>query len=446
MTSCLLTFATVNSYSSSVGASETSAAHPVAQGARSIKQLTTRWPTTFTAAPVATVTLTTTLSRTDAPFHTIYDNNGNLLTKVVSMNTTQYSWDYENRLTEVTLPNGTVVSYKYDALGRRIKRTTSNGADERYVYDGQNVVEDLNSTSSVVTSYLNGPGLDNHVRQTNSTSGVSYFLTDRLGSTLGMTDSNANLVEQLTYDSFGNHIASSRTRYSYTGRERDEETGLMYCRARFYEAQLGRFINEDPIGLDGGINPYAYVGNSPLRFTDPTGTQIRSDRNWNDGEKNPTGETLHNNFRQAAGMACALDGFNPWVSADVAAGFQFFNFIGGNTGGGIMINIFTLEICVYVRVGASPGWATGLYAGAGSQFGIALGPAEGATAGGPGGEVFIDAAEGAGVSGKGAGISSNSFFAGTSAGPTVGVGVAGGFRVTFTKILYCINSPNCPCK
>jgi RHS repeat-associated protein len=271
MTSPPLTFETVNSSSSSVGASETSAAHPVAQGARSIKQMTTRWPTAFVAAPATTVTLTFTLSRTDAPFHTIYDNNGNLLTKVVGTDMTQYAWDFENRLTQVTLPNGTVVNYKYDALGRRIQRTTSGGAYERYVYDGQNVIEDLDSSSSVVTSYLNGPGIDNHLRQTNNSTGVSYFLTDHLGSTSALTDGSGNLLEQISYGSFGNHVGSSRTRYTYTGRERDPDTGLMYNRARFYDPQIGRFISEDPIGLHGGINPYAYVVNYPIGLIDPYG-------------------------------------------------------------------------------------------------------------------------------------------------------------------------------
>jgi RHS repeat-associated protein len=203
-----------------------------------------------------------------------YDNNGNLLTKVVGTDTTQYTWDFENRLTQVTLPDGTCVSYAYDALGRRIQRTTSAGADERYVYDGQNVIQDLDSSSSVVTSYLNGPGVDNHLRQTNSTTGVSYFLTDHLGSTSALTDGSGNVVEQISYDSFGNHLASSQTRYTYTGRERDPDTGLMYHRARFYDPQLGRFINEDPIGLNGGVNTYAYVLNSPTRFVDPSGLDI----------------------------------------------------------------------------------------------------------------------------------------------------------------------------
>jgi RHS repeat-associated protein len=202
-----------------------------------------------------------------------YDNNGNLLTKVAGTDTTQYAWDFENRLTQVTLPSGTVLNYKYDALGRRVQRTTTSGADERYVYDGQNVVQDLDSNSSVVTSYLNGPGFDNHLRQTNATTGVSYFLTDHLGSTIGLTDSNANVVEQISHDSFGNHLPGSRTRYTHTGRERDPDTGLMYYRARFYDPQLGRFVSEDPTGFSGGSNWFSYALNNPLRFVDPLGLQ-----------------------------------------------------------------------------------------------------------------------------------------------------------------------------
>ena len=120
---------------------------------------------------------------------------------------------------------------------------------------------------------LNGPGVDDHLRQTNTTTGVSYFLTDHLGTTSALTDSTGTVVETLNYDSFGNNAGSTRTRYTYTGRERDPDTGLVYYRARFYDPQLGRFISEDPIGLDGGINYYAYVENSPLNYVDPWGLQ-----------------------------------------------------------------------------------------------------------------------------------------------------------------------------
>ena len=77
--------------------------------------------------------------------------------------------------------------------------------------------------------------------------------------------------EDLSYDSFGIGQGSLTTRYDYTGRERDSLSGLMYYRSRWYDPNVGRFISEDPIGLRGGDNLYAYVKNSPLGFTDPLG-------------------------------------------------------------------------------------------------------------------------------------------------------------------------------
>ena len=199
-----------------------------------------------------------------------YDTNGNLLTKTENSGVWQYSWDYENRLTKVVRPDGVSVSYKYDALGRRVQRTPSNGVSTNYIYDGQEVVKDLNSDGSTV-EYLNGPGIDNKVRQESSTAGVHYYQVDHLGSTRALTDASGNVVERASYDSFGNGTGSARTRYGYTGRERDELTGLYYYRARWYDPQIGRFISEDPIGFGGGINFYAYVSNNPVSFSDPFG-------------------------------------------------------------------------------------------------------------------------------------------------------------------------------
>ena len=77
--------------------------------------------------------------------------------------------------------------------------------------------------------------------------------------------------ESQQYDSFGQGAGSTRTRYGYTGRERDAETNLYFYRARWYDPQAGRFISEDPIGLDGGINLFAYVENNPINLVDPSG-------------------------------------------------------------------------------------------------------------------------------------------------------------------------------
>jgi len=200
-----------------------------------------------------------------------YDNNGDLVSRTDSSGTTTFTFNEENQLTQVTLPNGLAVNYKYDGLGRRIQRTTSTGANERYVYDGSDVLIDLNPDWSVATTYFNGRGVDDHLRQTRAGSGASYFLTDHLGSTAALADSSANVLEISNYDSFGNSTGSALTRYTYTGRERDPDTGMLYYRARWYDAGIGRLISEDPIGFAGGINQYRYVRNNPIRFSDPLG-------------------------------------------------------------------------------------------------------------------------------------------------------------------------------
>ena len=201
----------------------------------------------------------------------IYNNNGNMISKSDASGTTQFVWDFENRLTQVVTPSSGSVSYKYDALGRRIQRAPSSGVSTNFIYDGQEVVKDINSDGSTV-EYLNGPGNDNKIRQQGgSHSSTYYFSQDHLGSTTALTGTNGKLIEQISYDAFGNSDGSTRTRYDYTGRERDPDTGLLYYRARFYDPQLGRFISEDPIGLAGGINTFAYVGNNPQNGRDPSG-------------------------------------------------------------------------------------------------------------------------------------------------------------------------------
>src|SRR6266576_3304029 len=201
----------------------------------------------------------------------IYNNNGNMASKTEGTGTTQYAWDFENRLTQVVTPSSGSVAYKYDGLGRRVQRTPSSGVSTNFFYDGQDVVKDINSDGTTV-EYLNGPGIDNKIRQKgSSTSTTYYFSQDHFGSTTALTGTTGKLVERITYDAYGNSVGSTSTRYGYTGRERDQLSGQLYYRARFYDPQLGRFISEDPIGLVGGLNLYSYVENDPMLLSDPSG-------------------------------------------------------------------------------------------------------------------------------------------------------------------------------
>ena len=201
-----------------------------------------------------------------------YDANGNLTSKTDASGTWTYTWDYENRLNNASKSSGVTVVCSYDALGRRIQRTSTTYGTTKFVYEDADVVRDLDGSGSTVADYLNGPGIDNKFRQT--AGGVaSYLVTDHLGSTRALADASGSVVSSLGYDSYGNVTSgSASTRHTYTGREIDSDTGLMYYRARWYDPQQGRFVSEDPIGFDGGgINLYSYVNNDPVNLLDPMG-------------------------------------------------------------------------------------------------------------------------------------------------------------------------------
>jgi RHS repeat-associated protein len=97
-------------------------------------------------------------------------------------------------------------------------------------------------------------------------------LSDALGSTEVLTDNSGSTLAQYTFEPFGKTTisGSSASSYQFTGRENDG-TGVYYYRARYYNPTLQRFVSEDPAGLAGGNNFYAYVGDGPSVFTDPTG-------------------------------------------------------------------------------------------------------------------------------------------------------------------------------
>src|SRR5882762_5524170 len=109
-----------------------------------------------------------------------YDNNGNTQTKVVGSNTTSYSWDFENRLSSVTLPGtGGTVSFKYDPFGRRIYKSSSTGTSV-FVYDGDNLVEETNAAGAVVARYTQTNNIDEPVAMLRSGT-TSYYQADGIG-------------------------------------------------------------------------------------------------------------------------------------------------------------------------------------------------------------------------------------------------------------------------
>jgi len=100
-----------------------------------------------------------------------------------------------------------------------------------------------------------------------------YYHFDGLGSVIALSKVNGALVERYSYDVFGepNRISDVNNPYMFTGREYDEETGNYYCRARYYNPHIGRFLQADPIGYRAGLNLYTYCRNNPIMFVDPMG-------------------------------------------------------------------------------------------------------------------------------------------------------------------------------
>jgi len=110
------------------------------------------------------------------------------------------------------------------------------------------------------------------------------YLKDHLGSVIAITDENADIVEQYGYDAWGRVSvydgdgmplteSAIGNRYAFQGREYSWKTGLYYFRARWYDPIVGRWLSKDPIGISGGLNLYAFVGNNPVNYIDPVGLE-----------------------------------------------------------------------------------------------------------------------------------------------------------------------------
>jgi YD repeat-containing protein len=113
-----------------------------------------------------------------------YDRNGNMLTKTNTSGATQYAWDFENRLSSVTLPgSGGKVTFEYDPFGRRVQKTfwqgtTANVAN--YLYDGANSVEEVNGGGNLIAGYVQSPVVDEPLAEVRSSTPAFYEQESRL--------------------------------------------------------------------------------------------------------------------------------------------------------------------------------------------------------------------------------------------------------------------------
>ena len=223
-----------------------------------------------------------------------YDHWGNLVSRRNGLYEQHYAYDAENRLVSArgTGPEGRFEArYHYDALGRRTRKivTTTHGTtDTRFLWQGYRLLQEQQE-SGLCSTYIYDPNEAwsplarvDHLRD-QSSGEIYWFNTDLNGAPLEVTDERGAVRWSGQYGSFGevrhqsegfsrlvNRTAMAHQPLRYAGQYADGETGLHYNLFRYYDPQVGRFIVQDPIGLNGGWNLYQYAPN-PLGWIDPLG-------------------------------------------------------------------------------------------------------------------------------------------------------------------------------
>ena len=203
---------------------------------------------------------------------------------------TGYTYDAYNRNTSVC-GAGYVQQNHYDAEGLRYA-VTENGETTNFVYRNGMPVSELDADKNPVRGYV----LENeYISQVNGTT-FGYYLNDGQESVRYLTGSDGSIRNHYRYSAFGETITAEETvsnRLRYNGQMADGLTGLYYLRARYYNASLGRFTQEDVIYNDG-LNLYAYCSSNPVMYEDPSGYSA-----WDDFRKQNKGKYNKKELSQA---------------------------------------------------------------------------------------------------------------------------------------------------
>jgi RHS repeat-associated protein len=230
-----------------------------------------------------------------------YDTHGNMISMP---HLPTMGWDFKDQLQTTNLAGGGNVYFMYDAAGHRVRKVWEHSGlvEERVYVGGYEVYEKRSATDGSVALARQTLHVMDGVRRialvettTADTSAAAFQpstvtrfqLDNHLGSALLEVDGGGMVISYEEYHPYGTTAYRAGTgaaevslkRYRYTGKERDDETGLYYHGARYYAPWLGRWTATDPLGIVDGPDVYAYVRGNPIKSSDPRGTETHTPKN-----------------------------------------------------------------------------------------------------------------------------------------------------------------------
>ncbi|NIQ91130.1 MAG: RHS repeat-associated core domain-containing protein, partial [Deltaproteobacteria bacterium] len=250
-----------------------------------------------------------------------YDDDGYLTTRTVGTEppyeVTSYIYSSRGELLSVHLPNGRVIEYVHDPLGRRIAKKVDGAITEKYLWQGlTRLLAVYDGTGNLLMRFLYADGRMPVAMERGT---ALYYLTyDQVGTLRVVADSSGSVVKRIDYDSFGNILADTNPTFDvpfgFAGGVHDRDTGLVRFGFRDYDPNIGRWTAKDPILFAGGnIDLYGYCLNDPVNWIDPLGLRLTPSE------------------RAAVAAASALAGFVGSVLGTPAAGA-----IAGGIAGGVI--------------------------------------------------------------------------------------------------------------
>lgn len=273
-----------------------------------------------------------------------YSPTGNIIKQITANDVKNYTYDSVNRLVSVEKNNQNIATYQYDAIGRRMSKTVDN-VTTYYLYSDEGLIAELNEQGQIEVAYGFTPNTDWGTKplwqaivkpnQTLTNAQYHYLYLDHLGTPKVAVNDQGEISWQALTDAFGNTIVNDNSKITvnlrFPGQYYDVETGTHYNYYRNYQPATGRYMQQDPIGLVGGLNLYNYANSNPIAFFDNYGLLLQH---------------------------------------STIFGFDLFDLFGGGAEIGFTIIIpplfhlecFQIGMSISAKVGA--GFSTGVYAGA----------------------------------------------------------------------------------